>query len=71
MVDSQLAVRALTALEQSPYLPRRQVQLEAQQGRVILKGTVRSYFQKQMAQESLRRIEGVEQIENQLQVHWG
>lgn len=70
MLDSQLADRAQVALEQNPHLPRRLVQLETQDGRVILKGTVKSYFQKQMAQESLRRIEGVEEIENQLQVHW-
>jgi osmotically-inducible protein OsmY len=31
---------------------------------------VNSFFQKQMAQEALRRIEGVESIENHLQVHW-
>jgi osmotically-inducible protein OsmY len=35
---------------------------------VILRGVVRSYFQKQMAQEAVRRISGVEEIHNELEV---
>jgi osmotically-inducible protein OsmY len=35
---------------------------------VVLTGRVQSYFQKQMAQESLRRIEGVGRIVNNLEV---
>jgi len=62
--------RAQLALRQNPHLSGREVQLVADQGRVILRGVVRSFFQKQMAQEALRRIEGVETIENYLQVHW-
>jgi osmotically-inducible protein OsmY len=70
MVDSQLFDLAQTALEQNPHLPHRHLRLEAQQGRVILRGVVRSFYQKQMAQESLRGVAGVEHIENQLQVDW-
>ena len=29
-----------------------------------------TFFQKQMAQEAIRRVDGVEQIENLLQVNW-
>jgi hypothetical protein len=36
----------------------------------VLKGCVRSFFQKQMAQEAIRRIDGVESIENLLEVNW-
>jgi hypothetical protein len=35
-----------------------------------LRGVVRSYYQKQMAQEVLLGLEGVEHIENQLEVEW-
>ena len=35
---------------------------------VLLTGTVRSYFQKQMAQESLRHVPGLGVIRNQLAV---
>ncbi len=70
MAESALADRATIALENNPHLPRRKLSLEARQGHVTLRGTVTTYFQKQMAQEALRRIEGVEQVDNQLEVHW-
>ncbi len=35
---------------------------------MILRGVVRSYFQKQMAQEALRHVEGIEEICNELEV---
>jgi osmotically-inducible protein OsmY len=46
------------------------VSVEAADGRVVLKGNVRSFFQKQMAQEAIRRIDGVQRIENLLEVNW-
>jgi osmotically-inducible protein OsmY len=58
------------ALEQSPHLLGRKLRFEACEGRVTLKGVVRSYYQKQMAQESLREVAGVNLIENQLEVNW-
>lgn len=65
-----LESRVHDALQQNPYLVNRKLRFEAQQGRVVLRGTVASYYQKQMAQEALRRLEGVEHIENQLEVAW-
>lgn len=56
------------AIGASPYLAKRKVHVEFGDGQVTLVGTVPSYFQKQMAQETIRRITGVEQIENQLEV---
>jgi osmotically-inducible protein OsmY len=71
MADTALEGRVMSALAKNPYLPPgRQVQFEALQGKVVLRGVVGSYYQKQMAQETLRSIEGVHQIENLLQVHW-
>jgi osmotically-inducible protein OsmY len=58
------------ALTTSPHVSSREVRFEAADGRIILKGNVRSFFQKQMAQEVIRRIDGVEQIENLLEVNW-
>ena len=58
------------ALSQSPYFARRGLRFEAQEGEVVLRGTVRSYYHKQMAQEILRRVDGVRRIENQLEVDW-
>jgi osmotically-inducible protein OsmY len=70
MVDAQLTDLALAALEQNPHLPRHNLHLHAASGRITLRGVVRSFYQKQMAQESLRRLEGVSEIENHLEVDW-
>ena len=70
MVDTALEGRVMNALAGNPYLPGRKVHFEAQQGKIVLRGVVGSYYQKQMAQETLRSVEGVHQIENLLQVHW-
>lgn len=58
------------ALSTNPFVPCRQVRVEAADGRVTLKGSVGSFFQKQMAQEAVRRVDGVESIDNLLQVTW-
>ncbi len=64
----ELAERIKRAILLNPYLPKRRVRVETHAGRVVLKGVVHSYFQKQMAQEVLRKIEGVEEISNELEV---
>ena len=66
-----LALRVHSALECNPHLKARQLRFEMHDGRVRLLGVVSSYYQKQMAQESVRRLEGVEAVENQLEVAWG
>ena len=68
MTESPLSDRVLAALGRSPYLIGRKLRFEAAHGRIVLRGVVRSYFQKQMAQEAIRRVEGVEDILNQLEV---
>ena len=62
--------KVLHALNESPYSMRRKWRFETAEGRVVLRGTVSSYFHKQMAQELIRRVDGVERIENLLQVKW-
>lgn len=71
MVDAALVDRAQSALDSNPHVPRRRVRLEANDGRLVLRGAVRSFFQKQMAQEALRTFEATHEIDNQLEVHWG
>jgi osmotically-inducible protein OsmY len=70
LFDATLVERVGSALETNPYLSGRKLRFEAQEGRITLNGVVASYFQKQMAQEVIKRVEGVEQIENQLEVSW-
>jgi osmotically-inducible protein OsmY len=68
MVETTINESVFVALGQSPYLVGQQLRFESEHGRITLRGVVRSYFQKQMAQEALRRIEGVQEIFNELEV---
>ncbi len=68
MVSPTLDDRVCTALERNPYLRRGILRFETSQGRVTLRGVVATYFQKQMAQEAVRRIDGVQEIANELEV---
>jgi len=65
-----LADMVSSAISTNPYLAGRKLRFEAEAGRVVLRGTVSTFFQKQMAQEALRRIDGIQEIENQLEVSW-
>jgi osmotically-inducible protein OsmY len=68
--DTPLAERVHSALQGNPHLHSRHLRFETHEGRVTLRGTVASFYQKQMAQESLRRLEGIEAIDNRLEVAW-
>jgi osmotically-inducible protein OsmY len=57
-----------TALRDNPYLFGRTLRVETHEGTVTLRGFVGTYYQKQMAQESVRRIDGVGEISNELEV---
>ena len=63
-----LSERVDNALHQNPYLFGKRLRFEADGSHVVLRGTVRSFFQKQMAQEAIRKVAGVETIENHLDV---
>ncbi len=57
-----------SAIRQNPYVLHRRVFLESTQGKIILRGRVDSYYQKQMVQEVLRGMDGIAQIRNELEV---
>jgi osmotically-inducible protein OsmY len=65
-----LAERVEGAIAVNPYFRSRRLRFETADGRVVLSGVVGTFFQKQMAQEIVRRIEGVEEIDNCLEVSW-
>jgi osmotically-inducible protein OsmY len=67
-IELPLNDKVSTALERNPHLHGRTLRFETESGRVTLRGVVRTYFQKQMAQEALRTIEGVDEIYNELEV---
>lgn len=49
-------------------LSGRHIRVETHADHVVLRGFVRSYYQKQMAQEALRNIPGVRMIRNEIEV---
>ena len=63
-----LRERIHLTLTRDPYVRGRSVQFELIDRDVLLTGSVRSYYQKQMAQESLRGIEGLGRVVNELKV---
>ena len=69
-VDQALADRVDQAIQTNPYVNGRLLRFETDGSRVVLQGSVKSFFQKQMAQEVVRRVEGVEEIDNCLEVMW-
>lgn len=66
---------SITAVDQAqqifahhPHLNRREVRCRTEDDRVILEGNVESFFEKQLAQEALRDLQGVTCVDNQLMV---
>ncbi|QDT00217.1 BON domain-containing protein [Adhaeretor mobilis] len=70
LLDGALQNGAQVAIDKSPYLSDRQMRIEALNGVIKLEGAVNSFFQKQMAQEIMRRVDGVTRVDNQLSVNW-
>ena len=65
-----LADRVQDALSSSPHLATRGLRIETEHGRVRIAGNVGSFFEKQIAQEVARRVDGVDEVENLLRVNW-
>jgi len=51
-----------------PLFRRRQLGVLGGKGNVVLTGTVTSFYEKQVAQEFIRRCDGVRQIDNRIEV---
>ena len=66
--DIPLDDKVLVALESNPHISTRSLRFETESGRVTLRGMVGTYFEKQMAQEAIRRVDGVAEIQNELEV---
>ncbi|MEC7497935.1 MAG: BON domain-containing protein [Planctomycetota bacterium] len=69
-VGTNFDIRIDQDLANHPLMKGKNVRIQQEKRRVILEGDVDSYYDKQMLQEVVRRIEGVEEIENRLLVEW-
>ena len=61
-----LECRVGDAIEDNPQLACQDLDITAHDGTVILNGVVGSYYQKQIAQETVWTVQGVSAVENQL-----
>jgi hypothetical protein len=57
-----------SALARSMYFSGKNLRFEVHEDGVVLRGTVRSYYHKQLAQESLKSISGLPRIHNEIEV---
>jgi len=70
-MNSEIQSAELTrVIELHPHLKQARVQVQNRQGKVVLTGTVASYYDKQIAQESLRGLPGIDTVDNLLNVQW-
>jgi len=58
----------LQRLRESPYSAVRRLSCEFAGGVLTLRGNVASFFHKQVAQQSVAGLEGVDQVNNQVEV---
>ena len=56
------------ALARNPYFANRNVRIELQEDEIVLKGSVNTYYLKQLAQESVRSLKPTERIRNEIEV---
>ena len=59
---------AETRLRANPYLALKNVSCEYEQGVLTLRGCLPTYYLKQMAQTAMDRLDGVDQVVNEIEV---
>jgi osmotically-inducible protein OsmY len=59
---------AESKLHNNPYLALKNLCCDYRDGALVLRGCLPSYYLKQVAQEVVGRLDGVERIDNQIQV---
>jgi len=60
--------KARECLKMAPYPRVRNVSCEYRDGALVLRGQLPTFFQKQLAQEAVSRLDGVTQVVNQIEV---
>ena len=59
---------AMERLRDSPYKAMRRISCECEHGILFLRGRLFSFHEKQVAQETVARIDGVTQVVNEVEV---
>ena len=66
--EARVVARVRQCLQDASYYSLRRISCEFHEGILFLRGRVPSYYLKQVAQEIIRKIDGVEEIANRLEV---
>jgi osmotically-inducible protein OsmY len=66
--DGTIASAGLQRLRESPYNEVRRLSCEFADGVLTLRGTVASFYHKQIAQQSVAGLDGVDRVDNQVDV---
>jgi osmotically-inducible protein OsmY len=66
--DCRISEAATECLRASPYKVLSRVSCECRHGILILRGHLFSFHEKQVAQESVARVNGVTQVVNEIEV---
>ncbi len=66
--QANIAELAERCLRSNPYLALRIVGCDCQQGVLVLRGCLPSYYLKQLAQEAVAHLDGVKRIDNRIEV---
>ena len=69
-ISNNVDDRVRNVIHHHPHLKKERVHFSSQKGKVTLKGQVSTFFEKQMAQEAIRTVDGVENVVNELVVDW-
>jgi osmotically-inducible protein OsmY len=64
-----IAEVAMERLQDSPYTVLRRISCECKHGVLLLRGRLFSFHEKQVAQETVARIDGVTQVVNEVEVN--
>lgn len=68
--SKELQTRVNVALKDCPHTLGEHVMGTNEEGVIVLQGRVETFYHKQVAQELLRKVDGVERVVNLLEVHW-
>jgi osmotically-inducible protein OsmY len=65
-----IAMTAIERLQASPYVVLRKISCECKDGVLTLKGHLFSFYEKQIAQETVSSVEGTIQVINEIEVEY-
>jgi osmotically-inducible protein OsmY len=68
--DAKIAETAKHLIFDRPHLTTQRLWCEFDRGRLFLRGQVPSFYLKQLAQEAVAGLEGVDQVVNEIEVVW-